>query len=429
MLSFVSSHLIICVPDVADEQPSPPLEVDMRTFSQLACAHPLAREQHGNGWKGELPGQWARRCAPASTDCRANAPVAKASSHITALCRADDNTDEDDTTVPYVATREDDDDADNARGATVAPSSMPSQTQPTAVLAEEDTEEDLKDECTWYGHSEWFEAATCKSNEAKKKGARRSRIQRIKKRCEDEARRRGSTRTAQIAIRRAAAAAPPCGSPPVGANTGTLSTTDLLGGITEQLASVNLSSNTDSGRHSTWKCRLDGLLELRQIGLLCVAGRSEHVQRLVVDPLLPSASQVSAADVTVILKVHASAARVSELVMRADRQPAEFDRKWWQQRERENRESSAGLYFDSSHQGATKEQVEARPVDEAAARTARAAAVKERREQEAEAARAPFVKRKAQLQQLLLDAGVDRFSVVAVPERCRKFRFVSYTHS
>ena len=157
---------------------------------------------------------------------------------------------------------EDENDTDDAQGSSVA-SSLPSQTQPTAVLAEEDTEEDLKDECAWYGHSEWFEAA--KSNEAKKKGARRTRLQRIKKRCEDEARLRGSTRAAQIAIRRAAAAAPPCGSPPVGANTGTPTTTDLLRGITEQLSSVNLSSNADSGRHNTWKCRLDGLLERRHM--------------------------------------------------------------------------------------------------------------------------------------------------------------------
>ena len=80
---------------------------------------------------------------------------------------------------------EDENDTDDAQGSSVA-SSLPSQTQPTAVLAEEDTEEDLKDECAWYGHSEWLEAA--KSNEAKKKGARRTRLQRIKKRCEDAAR-------------------------------------------------------------------------------------------------------------------------------------------------------------------------------------------------------------------------------------------------
>ena len=41
MLSFVSSQAIIRVTDVADEEPSPPLEVDMRTFSELARAHPL----------------------------------------------------------------------------------------------------------------------------------------------------------------------------------------------------------------------------------------------------------------------------------------------------------------------------------------------------------------------------------------------------
>jgi hypothetical protein len=41
MLSFVSSQAIIRVTDVADEEPSPPLEVDMRTFSELAHAHPL----------------------------------------------------------------------------------------------------------------------------------------------------------------------------------------------------------------------------------------------------------------------------------------------------------------------------------------------------------------------------------------------------
>ena len=303
---------------------------------------------------------------------------------------------------------EDEDDPAEAQGSTLPPQTMP-QTQPTAVVAELDTEEDLKDECEWFGHPEWFEAA--KSNEAKKKGARRSRLQRIKKRCEDEARRRGSTRAAQIAIRRAAAAAPSCASQQVGASD-TSDGFDALNDVSARLASAKLDGIVDSARHCTWRCRLDGLLELRQIGLLCVAGRSEHVQRLVVEPLPPSTSQASAADVTVILKVHASAARVSELVLRADWQPAEFDRTWWQQRERENRESSAGLFFDSSHQGATKDQVEARPIDEAAARAAHAAAVKERRGQEAETARAPFVERKALLQQLLLNAGLDRFTTL-----------------
>ena len=63
---------------------------------------------------------------------------------------------------------EDEDDPAEAQGSTLPPQTMP-QTQPTAVVAELDTEEDLKDECEWFGHPEWFEAA--KSNEAKKKGA------------------------------------------------------------------------------------------------------------------------------------------------------------------------------------------------------------------------------------------------------------------
>ena len=164
MLSFVSSQAIIRVTDVADEEPSPPLEVDMRTFSELARAQPLEHSLVVGGKEKFRVNGLDGEHQPAGR--RSNAPVAGASSHITALRRADDDTDEDDAVVSCVNASEDEDDPAEAQGSTLA-CSLPSQTQTTAVVAELDTEEDLKDECEWCSHPEWFEAA--KSNEAKKK--------------------------------------------------------------------------------------------------------------------------------------------------------------------------------------------------------------------------------------------------------------------
>ena len=87
MLSFVSSQAIIRVTDVADGEPSPPLEVDMRTFSELARAHPLEHSLVMGGKENFRVNGLDGEHQPAGRRSNAPARSSELSPHCAASCR------------------------------------------------------------------------------------------------------------------------------------------------------------------------------------------------------------------------------------------------------------------------------------------------------------------------------------------------------